>query len=228
MIRPSVLMQYLIKQSSATRPLLFLLVKASDHISPLTGASPTAMLSKNGATFASAAGVVSELANGWYAVAANVTDNNTLGPIILHAAATGADPCNAVFEVVTYDPATLSGATPTADQVNNIGGVAAGNLASYIQTLGANILTGGQVSADTTPTTTSLSTRGFSVPTGTYVGQQIAWLVDSTQGIGTQQIASLTNHGAYLTISLAQPIIQPPAVGDGFNVTTIPLAKQVI
>jgi hypothetical protein len=94
----------LLKQSSTTQPLLFLLVNATDHISPLTGVSPTVTLSKNGGAFGAPAGAVSEIANGWYKVAGNTTDSGTLGPLVLHATATGSDPTDVMFEVVAFDP----------------------------------------------------------------------------------------------------------------------------
>lgn len=57
-------------------------------------------LSKNGAAFAAPAGAVSELGSGWYKVAGSATDTNTLGALILHATAAGADPCDEVYQVV--------------------------------------------------------------------------------------------------------------------------------
>mgnify|MGYP006921418270 CR=1 FL=1 len=66
--------------------------------------TPTVTLSKNGGSFASCAGTVTEIASGWYKVAGNATDTNTLGPLILHATGTGADPVDVVFEVVAFDP----------------------------------------------------------------------------------------------------------------------------
>lgn len=66
--------------------------------------SPTVTISKNGGSFASPSGTVSEVGNGVYKVAGNATDSNTLGPLWLHATATGADPCDDVFPVVGYDP----------------------------------------------------------------------------------------------------------------------------
>lgn len=97
-------MGYPIKQSSTSRPLLFLMVDSGDHITAKTGLSPTVTISKAGGSFASPSGAVSEIANGWYKVAGNATDSATLGPLILHATASGADPCDVQFEVVAYDP----------------------------------------------------------------------------------------------------------------------------
>ena len=70
------------KQSSTTHPFTFLLVSSTDHVTPVTGASPTVTISKDGASFASPAGAVSEIGNGWYALAGNATDRNTLGSLL--------------------------------------------------------------------------------------------------------------------------------------------------
>src|SRR5258707_8423263 len=98
-------MAKLIKQSTANDPLFFFLTASSDHIAGLTGATATVTISKNGAAFAAPAGAVTEIANGWYQVAGNATDTNTLGDILLHATATSADPSDMVVaQVVAFDP----------------------------------------------------------------------------------------------------------------------------
>lgn len=102
-------MAYDIQQSTTQSALLFFLVATSDHISALTGASPTVTLSKNGAAFASPSGTVTEIANGWYKVAGNATDTATLGPLALHATAASADPCDIlVANIVAYNPQTAN------------------------------------------------------------------------------------------------------------------------
>lgn len=99
---------YAIKQSSTAYPLVFLMVDSSDHRSGKTGLSPTVKIGKAGATGVSPAGAISEIdatnLPGWYAVAGNATDSNTLGSLILHASAAGADPADYVYEVVAVDP----------------------------------------------------------------------------------------------------------------------------
>jgi len=102
-------MQQIIQQNQTAAPLIFLMVQSVDHISPLTGAAPAVLLSKNGAAFAAPAGAISEIGNGWYKVAANATDANTLGPLLLHATATGGDPTDAVFEVGPVPASDASG-----------------------------------------------------------------------------------------------------------------------
>lgn len=92
---------YDIVQSTTTYPLYFLLVESADHITPLTGASPTVTICKNGGSFGSPSGAVSEVANGWYKVAGNATDTATIGPLLLHATAASADPSDSVYNVVS-------------------------------------------------------------------------------------------------------------------------------
>jgi hypothetical protein len=94
----------LLKQSSTAQPLVFLMVDSTDHITPKTGLSPTVTLSKAGGSFASPAGAVTEIGNGWYKVAGNATDTATLGPLILHATGTAADPVDVLYDVVAFDP----------------------------------------------------------------------------------------------------------------------------
>lgn len=92
-----------IKQSTAVRNLVFRMLSTTDGFTPTTGLTVTVTLSKNGGAFAAAAGAVTEIANGYYQVAANATDSNTLGGLILYGTGTGAK-ANAVFEVVAFDP----------------------------------------------------------------------------------------------------------------------------
>lgn len=101
-------MAYTIKQGQTTQALLFLLVSSTDHVTPKTGVTPTVTISKNGGTYASPLGTVSEIGNGLYKVAGNAIDSGTLGPLALHATAAGADPVDVVFLVVAYDPLTAN------------------------------------------------------------------------------------------------------------------------
>jgi hypothetical protein len=89
----------ILRQSSASYPLLFKLVLSSDHATPATGKTPTVTISKNGGAFAAPSGAVTEIANGWYKVAGNATDTNTLGPLILSATAASCDQADERFEV---------------------------------------------------------------------------------------------------------------------------------
>lgn len=92
------------QQNTTAYPIAFLMVLASDHITGATGLVPTVTISKNGAAFAAPAGAVTELANGFYELAGNATDRNTLGEFIIHATAATADVVDDKYEVVAHDP----------------------------------------------------------------------------------------------------------------------------
>lgn len=85
---------------SIDEPLQFVLVNDNDHLTPVLNANPTVYISKNAATFALPTGTVVEVGNGWYEVQANAIDVGTLGPLILHAYATGCDPVDLLYEVL--------------------------------------------------------------------------------------------------------------------------------
>jgi hypothetical protein len=131
--------------TNARDDLEFLMVQSADHITGATGLAPTVTLRKAGGSFAAPAGAVSEIANGWYRVAANATDNNTTGALILHATGAGADPTDKEFQVVAHD--NVSTATPsvgTATSVSgavgsvtgNVGGNVVGSVASVTNDVG--------------------------------------------------------------------------------------------
>ena len=89
---------------SSTYNRTFIMVSSSDHISPLTGASPVVLLSKGGSAFAAAAGTVSEIGNGWYNVALTTADTNTVGELSYHCTATGGDDSDFADQVVAGLP----------------------------------------------------------------------------------------------------------------------------
>lgn len=102
-------MSLIIKQSTAVQNIVFFMTLSSDHISPATGKSPAVTLSKNGGAFASATGAVTEIANGWYKLAADATDSNTLGALALHATAASCDATDMlVGTIVAFDPQAVT------------------------------------------------------------------------------------------------------------------------
>lgn len=108
------------KKNQTASPLVFLMISSVDHISPALGVSPVVTLSKNGGSFSAAAGVVSEIGNGWYKVAPVAADFNTEGPLALHATAATADPTDAQFGVGSG--LVQLGPTQITDIVGNIQG----------------------------------------------------------------------------------------------------------
>lgn len=96
------------KQSSTNYPMNFFMADSTDHIAGKTGLEPTVTISKNGGAFAAAAGAVTEIGNGWYSLAGNATDRNTLGEFLLHSSATGADPTDEKYTIESHDPFNLA------------------------------------------------------------------------------------------------------------------------
>ena len=97
------------QQSTTTYPIPFFMAQTTDHLTGLTGLTPTVTISKNGGAFAAAGGAVSEIGNGWYALAGDADDRDTLGSLILHAEAAGADDYDMDYYIVRYDPFQTAG-----------------------------------------------------------------------------------------------------------------------
>jgi hypothetical protein len=100
------------KQSSTAYPIAFYLALSSDHNSPATGLAPAVTIRKANGAWVSPAGAVSEVGgvgngNGWYELAGHASDRDTLGELLLHATATGADPADVQMEIVSHDPFAL-------------------------------------------------------------------------------------------------------------------------
>lgn len=124
-------MNKLRKQSDTTYPLFFLMVDSTDHVTGKTGLSPTVTISKNGGSFASPSGAVSEVGNGLYKVAGNATDSNTVGELWIHATGTGADPTDTSYTIVAYDPFGMLDATAARAAV----GLASPNLDTQLSAI---------------------------------------------------------------------------------------------
>lgn len=140
-------MSYQIKQSSTAYPLVFFMTDSTDHLTGKTGLTCTVTLSKSGGSFASPSGAVTEIANGWYKVAGNVTDTATLGPLILHATGTSADATDMIFEVIAFDPqdSVRQGLTGLANAVPGATGglfIAGTNAATTVTTALTTTFTG--------------------------------------------------------------------------------------
>lgn len=91
------------KQNSTDRPIEWFHASSIDHNAGATGLTCTVTISKNGGGFGAPSGAVSEVGNGWYKLAGNATDRATLGTLVVHSAATGADPADVSCEIVAMD-----------------------------------------------------------------------------------------------------------------------------
>lgn len=105
-----------VSQSSTTYAVVFLLVDETDHVTPVTGASPTITISKNGAAFSAASGSAEEVGGGLYKLA-NASDFDTLGTCVLKASAGGCDPSITIFRVETGDPSKVKSMTFRTAQI---------------------------------------------------------------------------------------------------------------
>ena len=102
----------------------FILLSTSDG-SPLTGASPTVTISKDGAAFASATNTPAEIGNGYYYIDLTTAETTVTNNVIIRATATGAQPTAVVWEPeqdisglatsqdITNSQAVIIGAMPT-------------------------------------------------------------------------------------------------------------------
>lgn len=90
--------------SSTAYPFAFTLVSSIDHTTPATGKTPTVTIRKSGGAFGAPAGAVTEIGSGWYELAGNATDRNTLGECLIHVTATGCDTLDRKIDIVGYNP----------------------------------------------------------------------------------------------------------------------------
>lgn len=169
-------MMYDIQQNTSGTDIIFLMVSSSDHVSPVTGISPTVTLRKNQGSFASPVGTVSEISKGWYKIAGTglTTDTNTLGPLALNATGTGADPTDNIYNIVGYDP--RDGTRLGLSQIPSTGTI---------------------ITAGTGSNQLSVSAGQVLVQTGTSAGQ-----IDATSGVIKANISQID--GSSINTSSAQ------------------------
>lgn len=77
----------------------FKMFSSTDHLTGKTSAAPVVNISKAGGAFSAAAGVVTELTNGWYQIALTAVDTNTVGDLAYYITGTGSDTCDFVDQV---------------------------------------------------------------------------------------------------------------------------------
>jgi len=125
----------------------------SDGVTPATGKTIAATISKNVAAFGNpSAGATNatEIASGWYYVDLSATDTGTLGPLIFHGAVTGVDTVDLAFYVVNANNAGFAGLPNAAADaagglpISDAGGLDMDNLdaATADRLLGRNLAGG--------------------------------------------------------------------------------------
>lgn len=198
-------MNKLRKQSDSTYPLFFLMVDSTDHITGKTNLILTVTISKNGGSFASPSGAVTEVGNGLYKIAGNATDSNTVGELWIHATGTGADPTDTSYTIVAYDPFDSVRLGLTA--LPNAAAEAAGGL--YTRGSGA-----GQINQ---PANGQIDANAVKVGGTTQTGRDIGASVLLSSGTGTGQIS--LSSGAVL-LQATQTGVTIPTVTNLTNAPT--------
>lgn len=183
------------QQSGTTYPILFFMASSTDHVTAVTGIVPVVTLSKNGGAFGAAAGAVSEIGNGWYALAGNATDRNTLGDLAVHATGTGADPFDGKYSIVPYDPFVKVDAN-----VTSVDGTAASPAPEPYKT--------GSVNDAAATTTAFVGDAALSATDDFYNGAVLSFTSGDLKGIARK----VTDYvGATKTITLGTALPAAPA-----------------
>lgn len=198
-----------VKQSSAVAHFMFLMVDSSDHVTGKTGLTPTVTISKNAAAFASPSGAVTEVSGGWYKLAANATDSNTLGVLALHATGTGADPTDMILaNIVAYDPQDTVRLGLTA-MPNVASGSAGALLVAGTGTAALNVSSGNVAGS-----VASVSGAVGSVTSGVNAVQLAGQTITAATGVTfPASVASPTNITAG-TITTVTNLTNAPTSGD--------------
>ncbi len=164
---------------------------STDSISGKTGLTVTVTLSKNGAAFGAAGGAVTEIGNGWYYLAANTTDTNTLGDLLLHATANLADSADLCLEVdVDLPGASVSSVSGAVGSVTGaVGSVtgAVGSVAAGVTVTTNNDKTGYTASTVSDKTGYSLSSAGVQA-----IWDALTSSLTTVNSIGKMLVTNLT------------------------------------
>lgn len=124
----------------------FILLSTTDG-SPITGASPTVTISKDGGAFTAATNIPSEIGNGYYYVDLTTAETTVTNNVIIRATATGAQPT-----AVVWEPEQAMPTVPTAaDNATAVWGAA------------SKIVTIDSTQAATLATSAALTTVGDNV-----------------------------------------------------------------
>ena len=130
-------------QQSTARNLMVFLTDSADHVTGKTGATLAITLSKNGGAFASETPTVTERGNGWYNLALTSGNTDTLGDLVLHITASGADPIDLREQVF----AALPGSSVTVSSIANDAITAASIATSAITDIQAGLATSSDLTA---------------------------------------------------------------------------------
>lgn len=190
----------------------FMFFQMLSGVTPVTGITPTVVISKAGAAFSSPANAPTELAHGWYYCAGSGSDTNTNGPLLLYATGAGADPTNKEWQIGylnNYSSNTLGiGALP------NAGPGSAGGLPTVGNGAGQITLSSGQVTA----------TFGSSAPSWYYDPTTI--LTDTYNDVVNIQTVVVSSNSTLLNVQTAVDATST-SVGSGLATNVANISTSV-
>lgn len=182
----------------------FLMVLATDHVSPATGLTVAVTLSKAGAAFGAAAGAVAEIANGFYSVSLTTADTGTLGDLGFHCTGAGADP---------------------TDFIESVGARGQDDLA-YPATAGRSLAVDASGQVDVRfLAALSLAAAAFAADTDTY--QMKAWLDRDAAGGNDRYVVIYFKNGQPVTSGITSPTIQVIKSSDGTDLVASVALTQI-
>lgn len=81
---------------------MVLLTSSLDHVSGADELDLAVSISKNGGDFEAITPSISGKSNGWYKITLSSSDTDTIGDLVLHISATGADPTDVIMNVAEF------------------------------------------------------------------------------------------------------------------------------
>ncbi len=103
---------------------------SANHISGETGLTLVGFLSKNGSTFVETVLDISEVGFGWYSITLSTADTNTIGDLVLHLEAAGADPTDIIISIIGTSTPELH---TYLDELHTIAGLKVGSPSTTTQ-----------------------------------------------------------------------------------------------
>lgn len=219
------------------------MVDETDHVTGMAGLTLTITASKNGGAFASITPTVTDRSNGWYSLALTSSHTDTIGDLGLHITATGADPSDVLFQVVSAT-AGLAGSNSDA--------ATSSRMASYTQPTGflaatfpATVASTTNITAGTITTATNVTTvnglaagviTAASIATGAIDADALATDAVTEIQSGLATAAALATAQADLdtitgadgvTLATAQALYAPAKAGNQMDLVNAPNATAI-
>jgi len=185
-------------------PILFPCFNSNDHISYVTGAIVSSIISKNGSSFVNTSGTIVEIGSGWYRLNGHISDRNTLGECLLRFSATGVDSYESRYTIIPFDPfdSVRLGLTslPNASAGTSFG-LPVNDAVIFGYVSSAATITG------------FLADAGLSSNDNIYQNAVLAFTSGSLKGISRK----ITNYvGSTKTIALSSGLAIAPSINDPF------------